>query len=148
MALSIVDPKACVNQRGRVTILGKIYSTVSTPAKQTDRCEPIEVNTLDSAYTLYLPGCRVTTEGIEINVIRTSSVELPEVGTMGDLKLEFDVSVNGGVAATSVTTIPVSVTGVAPGVVEANGNRIDTYVISLQPTNIGRNAGTSGEQQA
>ncbi len=136
------QPSARVYTRARVTIGSVAYDTVSVPPGITDKCDPVLVTTLDSVYQLALPGCVVKTDAFEMSFLRTSGVTPPAARDTGNLVFSADISVNGGTPATESLTVPVTVTSVGPDVIEADGNRIDTWKVTLQPTNVGRTAGT------
>lgn len=138
MALSDSNrqPVALIAVRARVTIGSNSYDCQSITPDTSDLHEAIKVACVGAAWEIALPGVLGKTEPIEVKILKSAAK--PESGTLADLKVEIDESVNGGAATTETITIPCAITAVKSDTLEAEGNRIQAWSVTLQPTNIGR----------
>lgn len=140
MALTNTAPNPTIAARATVKIGSTTLQCVSTPANVSDTCEPIKVVTTSGAYEISVPGAITKTETMDVKVLKDANA-LPVAGTITTLTITISECVNGSeTAVDSVVEIPCVVTAVKPDSIEADGNRLEAVTLTLQPTNIGRDA--------
>lgn len=132
------NPTALIAVRARVTIGSTSYDCVSISPDTSDSHEAIKVAALGARWEISLPGVLGKTDPIEVKILKTATK--PVSGTVADLRIEVDTSTNGAAAVTDTVTIPCAITAVKSDSIEADGNRLLAWAVTLQPTNIGRSS--------
>ena len=130
------QPVAYVAVRARVTIGATSYDCQSITPDTSDSHEAIKVACVGARWEMSLPGVLGKTDAIEVKILKSATK--PQSGTLADLRIEIDESRNGAAAVTESVTIPCAITAVKPDSIEADGNRLQAWTVTLQPTNIDR----------
>ena len=130
------QPVAFIAVRARVTIGSTSYDCQSIVPDTSDTHEAIKVASLGARWEIALPGVLGKTDPIEVKILK--SAVKPQSGTLADLRIEVDESRNGAAAVTETVTIPCAITGVKSDSLESDGNRLQVWAVTLQPTNIDR----------
>ena len=130
------EPTAIVACRARIAIGLTTYDCQSFVPDTADTAEPISVVTTAGEFEINLPGVVKKSETMELKVLKQATK--PEVGTVADLKIDIDQATNGGIASTDTKTISVAIVSVKPDTIEADGNRLQAWAVTVKPTNIGR----------
>ena len=114
----------------KITFAGTAYDCKSIPSGIPETCEPPNVTVLTDIEQRF-ESAAVTEDG-EIQAVVAGSH--PAINAVGSLTIALTVSVSGETATSSDVSVGnCIVTGVEPSTIEAGGDRVLTWTVTVKP---------------